>query len=204
MKKAIEGIGLLALSCLLLTTCEKEDFSFAPDDPLYIADPAFLEALLDEGVDTNGDRAISYQEAEALKVLRVGTRDISSLAGIENFINLDTLDCSGNQLRRLDVSSLPGLVHLACYGNHLGSLDVSSNDLLEDLFCSQNELSELDLSKNMVLRRLSFSHNSISSIDLSGNPALEFLNCGLNYLHVLDLSQNPELDGLTCNHNKLE
>jgi Leucine-rich repeat (LRR) protein len=62
-----------------------------------IPDTAFLYALIDESVDTNGDSLISYAEAEAVTYLEFSYKIISDMTGIEAFINLDTLDCYHNQ-----------------------------------------------------------------------------------------------------------
>jgi Leucine-rich repeat (LRR) protein len=77
-------------------------FGLSNAQNVEIPDTAFLHALIDEGVDTNGDSLISYAEAEAITTLNVTHRNISNLTGIEAFVNLDTLDCSFNQLTSLD------------------------------------------------------------------------------------------------------
>ena len=79
---------------------------------MAIPDTAFLFALIDEGVDTNGDSLISYSETEATTNLTVSGESISDMTGIEAFINLDTLDCEYNQLTSLDVSKNTSLTLL--------------------------------------------------------------------------------------------
>ena len=66
---------------------------------------------------------------------------------------LESLDCSYNQLRALDVSNNLALKELNCCGSNNGSyklsaLDVSNCPALEKLNCKGNELSTLDVSKN--------------------------------------------------------
>ena len=56
-----------------------------------IPDPNFKNALIDEGVDTNNDGEIQVSEAEAVLNLNVNDRNISSLEGIQSFINLEEL-----------------------------------------------------------------------------------------------------------------
>ncbi len=79
---------LLPLALIvLLTQCEKEP------EPVNIPDDEFLTALIDLGVDTNGDGIISPNEAEVIKSLDingeyqngewVGGGSISDLTGIE-------------------------------------------------------------------------------------------------------------------------
>ena len=91
-----------------------------------IPDTAFLYALIDEGVDTNGDSLISYSEAEAITSLDLGgghwsSRNISDMTGIEAFISLDTLICQNNKLTSLDVSNNTALTYLDCITNQLTS-----------------------------------------------------------------------------------
>ena len=50
----------LLLLAVFLTHCEKEPH---PDDPVSIPDTAFHAALIEEGVDLNGDSIITYREA---------------------------------------------------------------------------------------------------------------------------------------------
>ncbi len=51
--------------------------------------------------------------------------NISSLSGIENFVNLQSLMCEHNQLTSLDISALTSLTGLAADGNELSIFDVS-------------------------------------------------------------------------------
>jgi hypothetical protein len=88
---------LLILAVFLISTCKKE----LGIERVNIPDQAFLQALIDEGVDTDGDANISSEEAEAITYLDVsGTGDlpgsIVNMTGIEAFINLDTLICGYN------------------------------------------------------------------------------------------------------------
>ncbi len=77
-----------------------------------IPDAEFLNALIDDGIDTNGDSLISYTEAEAKTCLYVSGKNISDMTGIEAFVNLDTLGCSWNQLTSLDVTNNIALLEL--------------------------------------------------------------------------------------------
>ncbi len=160
-----------------------------------IPDTYFLDALIEAGVDTNGDGLISYAEAEAVYSLNIQSEggwggsqgEIHSLEGIEAFRNLDTLDCSFHQLTSLDVSNSAALTYLYCEGNQLTSLYLSDNIALSDLNCSGNQLTGLDISNNAALTYLYCEGNQITSLDLSNSGALTYLYCDGNQLTGLDI-----------------
>ena len=127
MKTTAKILLLLLVSAVLFIQCEKE----VPH--IKIPDNHFQNALIEAGIDTDGDGQISHMEAEAVTSLRVSGDSITDLTGIEKFINLDTLICSSNRLTSLDVSQINSLVYLGCSHNDLTSLDVSNNTLLRYL-----------------------------------------------------------------------
>ena len=77
-----------------------------------IPDTAFLNALIDEWVDRNGDGEISKDEAEVISFLDFSYKDISDMTGIEAFISINTLYCNNNQLTSQDVSNNTALEEL--------------------------------------------------------------------------------------------
>jgi len=196
--KAIPYVLLLPLALIVLfTQCEKEE-------PLVlINDNNFLNALIEIGIDNDGDGQISHAEAEMVKYLDVDGNSISDMTGIEKFVNLEILDCSSNQLTSLDVSNNTELVVLLCHNNQLTSLDVSNNTALKDLICDWNQLTSLDVSKNPALISLSCSGNDFTSLDVSNNTVLKSLICDWNQLTSLDVSNNTALLYLWCDNNQL-
>ncbi len=69
-----------------------------------IGDDAFLNALIEMGVDTDGDGQISTLEAEEITSLNVSRNGISDMSGLDAFINLERLICFENNLTSLDIS----------------------------------------------------------------------------------------------------
>ena len=110
--------------------------------------------------------------------------------------NLESL---GNVL-----TNFPYLDFLKCSGNYLKKLDLSNNRFLRELNCSNNDLRKLDLSKNNNLERLNCSRNDLRKLDISNNNNLELLNCSWNSLELLDLSKNNFLVKLYCSSNALK
>ena len=77
------------MSIVIFSQCEKD----IPDPKVSIPDQNFLNALIERGVDINGDEKIIKAEAEEITYLSVVNYNISDMTGIEAFINLDTLYC---------------------------------------------------------------------------------------------------------------
>jgi len=218
-------ICYLVLFQLLGQQCTDTD----PEDLVSIPDPVFLNALLNAGIDSDGDGLISETEAEATTSIHLGPGGIKDLTGIASFINLDTLEVlvnpitspdlsentslksltlAGCGLSVLDISKNGELRHLDCSGNtgldnFLISLDLSGNPLLETLICQGNELEALDVSHNPMLQNLNCWRNRIPELDLSANIALTELICKNNWLKSLDLSNNTALVKMICCGNRM-
>lgn len=189
---------------LVLFQCE----GGSEDEVVLISDPYFLEALIEQGVDENGDGQISVQEAEITQSITLEPSAISDLNGLEAFINLHALQIEMNPLSGLDLTSNTLLEHLECTGCQLANLNVSSNSKLRYLDCSGgaalgNKLTDLDLSLNPALEFLNCAENRITSLDVSKNNRLTTLDCGRNQIKVLDVSANSNLTHLMCNNNLL-
>ena len=154
---------------------------------------AFIRYLL-QNFDTDSDGQVGTSEANLVTKLNIGDMGISSLDGVlEQMPALESLDCSKNTLKSIDLSKNTVLTTLSCSGNELTSIDLSQCPALTTLYCSYNSLSSLDLSKNPALTTLTCSNNQLTSLDLSKNPALTTLTCSSNQLTSLDLSKNENL-----------
>ena len=109
----------------------------------------------------NPDGTVSLDEYNRMQIIMNGgtflflrNKNITSLAGIEYFTDLETLDCMDNQLTTLDVTKLTNLTDLECNGNQLGSLDVSTLKELKILWCHGNKMTALDITHNAYLGEL--------------------------------------------------
>jgi uncharacterized protein YjdB len=154
--------------------------------------------------DENKDGGLSENEISKVANIIVGSKDISSLKGIEYFTALDWLDCTNNKLTSLDVSKNTALTRLHCYDNQLMALDVSKNTALKYLYCRNNQLMVLDVSKNTALTVLSCYSNQLTSLDVSKNTALTGLWCYNNKLTALDVSRNTAMTTVVCWGNNIK
>ena len=120
-------VPLLAFA--LLAACGlAEDERDDKNKRVYItfADPAF-EAYCLEHFDIDHDGRISRYEAQRVLKMDCPDRGIAHMWEIGDFSRLERLDCSENRLASLDVEGLRALVSLDCGGNPLRQLNLSTN-----------------------------------------------------------------------------
>ena len=156
-----------------------------------------------ENIDKDGDGYLSESEIAETTSITCRARSISSLKGIECFVNVQSIDCSVNNLTELDVSKNTALSSLDCTQNNLTQLDLGKNVKLKYLQCMFNKLTQLDVSKNTALYEFACDENNLTQLDVSKNTALYVLECGNNKLTQLDVSKNTVLYGLYCGNNSL-
>ena len=100
----------------------------------FVPDDNFEQALIDLGYDDTLDDYVVTDSISSVTSLVVYNEGISDLTGIEGFTALTYLNCYGNELTSLDVSSNTALTKLICGNNSLTSLDFSNNiDLIKTL-----------------------------------------------------------------------
>lgn len=175
-----------------------------------IPDTTFEQILIALGVDSDGLVNGQILDSDALGVTALSfstssslPSNISDLTGIQAFVNLDTLMCSGHNLTSLDLSSNVNLKQLGCEYNNLSSLDVSNCLALESLSCGENQLTSINVTNNTALRWLECRGNSLTSLDVSNNPNLEFLDCNNNNISTINVSNNPLIYTLAFNNNNI-
>ena len=151
---------------------------FSQDSIVFIPDNVFLNALIEEGVDTNNDGLISYEETKGVTTLDVSrpiwicgsqagycevpvsSGNICSLEGIEHFTNLDSLICYGNHIEVINLTENIDLKFLNCRANgaHEGgglkALYIQKCKSLTFIDCSYTQMNFLDISKNTALQKI--------------------------------------------------
>ena len=196
------------------TGSEEEEVVVTYAATITNTDLAAVLATSVEGVtlDEYGNALITQEVIDSTTELDISEQELTSLSGIECFVNLTSLNCSGNPLDEFDVSDLTNLQVLncsSCFGQTVsrnysdGTLDVSALINLLELDCSSNNLTVLIVSENEQLVILDCSDNNLTELDLSNNTELEELYCSSNGLTALDLSNNTELLVVVCYDNQL-
>ena len=191
---------------LLLLLCLPFFLKAQNNEIIDIPDPNFKAYLLKNPyINTNKDSEIQASEAKAFRGgISVSSRGIYNLKGIEAFINLINLDCSSNNLTKIDVSKNSSLELLFCYNNQLTSLDVSKNTALEFLSCFDNKITSLDVSKNTALTWLFCYDNQLTNLNVkNGNNAnMTFFNVSNNDNLTCIQVDNEKTVHPTCNMNR--
>ena len=175
---------------------------------------AFANAVKESNPDiqwrANPDGTVSLDEYNRMQIIRnwvtfldLQNKNITSLAGIEYFTDLEILDCMGNQLTTLDVTKLTKLMFLICAGNQLTTLDVTGLTNLTTLDCMGNQLTTLDVTGLTNLTGLFCAGNQLTALDVTGLTNLTDLECNDNQLVSLDVRTLEELEILWCHGNKM-
>lgn len=215
IQKSIDLSGLnnvlLDSSCSCVGACS--------DAIINIPDPIFKAKLLSATnqnyvarnlsgsyfkIDANNDKEIQLSEAFNVYSLTLNESNISSLLGIEYFVNVGVLDCYLNKIKLLNVSNLSKLAYIQCDGNGLTSLNISGLTKIQQLTCSSNSLTSLDLSNLTELTHLNCSANQLSSLMIKNGIDEDRLyitpNPNLKYI-CADESQIPAIQSQLLSAN---
>lgn len=173
-------------------------------DETNFPDSAFRNYIINN-YDLDNDGILSPEELKAVsEIVITKTTSVRSLAGIENFKNLELLDCSNQAINSLDLTSNTSLLTLKCSGNsHMNSLNLTANSKLKRLECNSIGLSQLILTNNPDIEVIECSKQGAASIVLGVCPKLKTLNCSGNGLTSLDISGCTALETLNCSNNSL-
>ena len=152
-------------------------------------DDNFLEVML--GKCSSGEHYLTKSQHQNLTSLDCSSHSISSLTGINLLTYLTSLNCSGNNLTSLNVSSLTRLQTLRCNGNKLPYVyDLPAS--LQYLYCGGNKFTTWGVT----------DHSSLKTLDVSNTPTLTSLNCNNNALTSLTISGCTALNTIGCDNNQ--
>lgn len=169
-------------------------------------------------IDANNDSEIQVSEALVITELYVFDTNIQSLEGISGFINLQVLNCNGNNLPTLNLSGMSNLKRLECSGSKIETLNLTGLSSLEELSCSSNNFTTLDFSSLNLPNLITLSclyNESLINLNVRGLTNLKdfsFFGCiNLKELHVsgnqfttLNIPGLPNLTTLECTLNPIK
>jgi Leucine-rich repeat (LRR) protein len=75
-----------------------------------------LKTYLVDNYDENGDREISIEESENITAINCSEKGVTDLTGLEVCTNLQTLNCSNNSIKSIELPNLKQLKSVTCSG----------------------------------------------------------------------------------------
>lgn len=163
-----------------------------------------LEAYCIEEFDLDGDGRLSEKEASKVTSINldyIGI-DVTSLNGIEYFVNLQELKIQGGYYMFDERDNISYWIERGQMIS--GTVDLSKNTKLRVISFRLNQVNDLILPKTQTVSYIDlYGSIKLRSIDLSQYPNLYSLDLGGSELSSLDVSANPELEFLCVSASQL-
>lgn len=198
----------------------------AVSQTVTIPDANFKAKLIQLGVDTNADGEIDETEAFDVNNLDISSSGIYSIQGIESFVNLINLNCSGNFLSgNIDFSNNVNLFSLDSSNNLITGINLNGLTNLFDLNLGQNpnltqlnatscsslvsignlpqSIESVNVSNCSSLLEVFISNTNLNSINLSGCNSIINIILSDNNLTSLDLTGMSNLTVISCENNQI-
>lgn len=170
---------------------------FHNDGGVVIPDAA-LKAWLIGNYDDDGDGELSIAEADNVTLVNCSGRGVKDLTGLEACTNLETIDCSNNEISTIRLPRLTKLTTLRCYGNPVEVLDLTGCAALQALYLQ-------DVSTNTVsgtsITVTGYDQAASLTFSVADTPFTSLTISGSGILTTLDVTANTQLVSLDCSGN---
>lgn len=164
-------------------------------DEIHFPDEQF-RSFVKTKYDKDNNGYLSLMEQASNNRMDLYNLGIYSLEGIEYFPDLDTLNCSNNFFKVLDISKNTNLTSLVCTNNLLESLDLSTNIKLSGLSVKNTPLRSITIPKSITT--LDLSQTEIAYIDLNSCTELRYFTMNdVPSLKTLKI-ENTRIENFTC------
>ena len=141
--------------------------------------------------------------------------NITTLEGLEMFINLEKLSLFNNHLTHADLSPFKKLKHLNVANNKLVNINIVGLLHLESLYLFKNKLVTVDFKGLSQLKKIRITNNKLKILDISALLSLEkayffdnklqdLVVAGLPNIKFIELRQNPMPDEVYDRYDALE
>lgn len=189
-----EDVGFELFSYTTENIVSNPNTTFVPDD-------AFEQYLINQQLDDVLDNQVLTANINTITSLDLIDLGIEDLTGIEDFVELTSLDVNKNLLSEINITTLTKLNYLNINENNFTTLNIS-NSSLTNLVANDNKITSISIANLPELNALLINGNQISSINLSENNKLRYLYASDNKLTGLDVSNN-DFTYLYINHNEI-
>ena len=170
-----------------------------------IPDSNFKQYLVNNSnINTNNDEEIQVSEAISFTgEIAIAYQAISTLTGLEEFINITSLSLFSCSLNSINISSNTSLLKLDVSKNNLSVLNISEHTNLEELTFSENNITSLDVSLHISLTSIIGAKNALTSLNLSTNTLLTTVDVSDNAIEGSLNLNSDNLVRMIANNNKL-
>ena len=177
-----------ALVAIFITSCSSE----VKDVAKKIKDPVF-RAYCVSSMDLDGDKKVSLSEADSVKSIDISGLEVKSLAGLEYFRNLKSLDFSSTRVESF-AFQLPTLEMFKCANNeNLAAIDLTGCPSLSFIYASHTGVKSVTLGSQAGLYRLWLDNTPVSELDLTACPKLNNVNVQ-SCPNLKELTFSPEVN----------
>ena len=190
------------------------------DNTIHFADKVLerrLLAMTEPKIDADGDGKITFEEAAAVKELKLGfdlkpesTVDcVTDITGLEYFTSLETLSLKFNKVS--DIKPIEGISTLKVLilgENPISSINLDKLGELTDLRLYGTTISDIDLTKTPKLESLYLQRTNVCKVDITPLQSLDqaLLNkcSSLTEIKASNLPSITRIDAVECNLKSFE
>ncbi|GKT21838.1 60 kDa chaperonin 5, partial [Aduncisulcus paluster] len=200
LKDAASVVGLMTVTEAVVVADQKEKEKL-PKIPSFNGIETMCEYL--------GEDDSCQPTVDALNSLEgdfdASNQHILSIVGIENLINISTINISRNSISVADsLNGLPTVTSIDISGNHLESASVSDLPSIDTLDFSNNSLSEFSVENTPNLLTLDIGTNKLLNIDfVSSMSKLISLDASNNDIRSLSTSIIAPILDVTIESNNI-
>ena len=145
----------------------------------------------------------NWQSLADITELECNSKNIASLAGIEQFPQLQKLSVYNNQLTEASIGKLPNLRHINIAKNKIAQVAFSELPALEELYIFGNKLTALELMGLPKLKLLKINDNQILHFTYKDLPALEKIYMFNNVMETVDIYHLPAMTYMDARQNPM-
>jgi protein phosphatase 1 regulatory subunit 7 len=145
----------------------------------------------------------NWQSLADITAIECHSKNITSLAGIEHFPQLQKLSLYNNQLTEASIGNLAQLRHINLAKNKIAQVNFSELPALQELYLFGNKMTALDLSGLPHLKLLKINDNKIVQFTYKDLPSLEKIYMFNNVMEHVDIYHLPAMTYMDARQNPM-
>ena len=152
-----------------------------------------LKKYLVDNYDDDGNHEISIAEADNITMVNCSGKGVADLTGLESCTNLVTLNCSNNNITKIELPNLTQLETVTCNDCPIEIMNFNGCTSLQYLNL-QNATTNAIIEKKLKINN--YTQAASLSIDVSNTTLEQIFVCRSEILTHLDVSKNTHLKTL--------